>query len=163
MEETHPLVLALLRELDEITVTDRVRQVTDLRAQERLDAELVARVAVLAVAPRPALTARITELEREWDVERVLEANAGLVGGASVVLAVTGGRRWLLLTAAVTAFLFQHAVQGWCPPLEVIRRMGFRTRREIDLELHAVKALRGDYDHLRARLDGAAQQATAGS
>jgi hypothetical protein len=161
MDHTHPLVLAVLRELDDITVVDRVRQVTDLRAQERLDAELVSRIAQLALAPRQALTARISELEREWDVERVLEVNAALVGGWGVLLAVTGGRRWLVLPAAVTAFLFQHAIRGWCPPLELFRRMGWRTRREIDLELHAVKALRGDYDHLRARADGGIQQANA--
>jgi len=149
MEATQPLMLALVRELDEITVTDRVRQVTDLRAQERLDAELIARVAQLARAPRPVLTRRIAELEREWDVERMLEANAAVLGGGSVLLAAVTGRRWLLLTGAVTVFLLQHAIQGWCPPLELFRRLGMRTRREIDLELHAVKALRGDYDQLR--------------
>ena len=159
MEETRPMVLALLRELDDITVTDRVRQVTDLRAQERLDAELMARVAQLARAPRSGLGARIRELEREWDIERVLEASAALVGGAGVLLAARSNRRWLLLPALVTGFLLQHALQGWCPPLEPLRRMGIRTRREIDLELHAVKALRGDYDQLRSPLaaDGGSQ------
>lgn len=151
MEDTHPLVLALLRELDDITVTDRVRQATDLRAQEQLDAELIARVAQLALAPRPALIGRINELEREWDIERVLETNAALLGASGVLLVATSGRRWLLLPAVVTTFLLQHALQGWCPPLALLRRLGFRTRREIDLELHAIKALRGDYDHLRAR------------
>jgi hypothetical protein len=34
--------------------------------------------------------------------------------------------------------------QGWCPPLTVFRRLGVRTRREIDLERYAIKALRGD-------------------
>jgi len=54
-------------------------------------------------------------------------------------------RRWLVLPALVTAFLFQHAMQGWCPPLPLLRSFGFRTAREIDTERYALKALRGDF------------------
>lgn len=59
-------------------------------------------------------------------------------------------RRWLLLPGVVTAFLFQHAVKGWCPPVPVFRRFGIRTRREIDLEKYALKALRGDFEEVTA-------------
>jgi len=54
----------------------------------------------------------------------------------------------LILPAVVMIFLFQHAVQGWCPPLPLFRRMGKRTRHEIEEERHALKALRGDYDRV---------------
>jgi hypothetical protein len=40
----------------------------------------------------------------------------------------------------------QHAVQGWCPPIPVLRRFGFRTADEINRERYALKALRGDFD-----------------
>ncbi len=50
--------------------------------------------------------------------------------------------------AAVAGFLFQHAVQGWCPPVPLFRRLGFRTAREIDHERYALKALRGDFRRL---------------
>ena len=56
--------------------------------------------------------------------------------------------RWLLLSGLVPAFLLQHAVQGWCPPIAVLRRFGFRTRGEIDAERTALKALRGDFEGL---------------
>jgi len=46
----------------------------------------------------------------------------------------------------VFGFFFQHATQGWCPPIPVFRRMGVRTRREINRERYALKALRGDFD-----------------
>ncbi|MCA9457611.1 MAG: hypothetical protein KC587_13175, partial [Nitrospira sp.] len=39
----------------------------------------------------------------------------------------------------------QHAIQGWCPPVPLFRRMGIRTTHEIQQERHALKALRGDY------------------
>ena len=58
-------------------------------------------------------------------------------------------RRWFVLPALVGAFLLQHAIQGWCPPVSVLRRMGVRTTREINHERFALKALRGDFDNVR--------------
>jgi len=43
------------------------------------------------------------------------------------------------------SFCLQHALQGWCPPLTLFRRLGIRTQREIDDERTALKALRGDF------------------
>jgi hypothetical protein len=87
-------------------------------------------------------------LDREWDVERYLQMNAGLVSLSGVVLGALLSRRFLVLPAAVFGFFFQHATQGWCPPLPVFRRMGVRTRREINKETYALKALRGDFDNM---------------
>ena len=36
-------------------------------------------------------------------------------------------------------FLLQHALQGWCPPVPILRRQGFRTRHEIDAERQALR------------------------
>ena len=88
---------------------------------------------------------RLHELDQEWDIERMLEANASALAFAGVALGASLDKRWLALPALVTAFLFQHAVQGWCPPLPILRRLGFRTTREIDTERYALKALRGDF------------------
>lgn len=38
-----------------------------------------------------------------------------------------------------------HAVQGWCPPVPISRRPGFRTASEIARGRNALKALRGDF------------------
>ncbi|EMI57164.1 hypothetical protein [Rhodopirellula sallentina] len=89
---------------------------------------------------------RINELDHEWDVERALECNASALAFSGVVLSATGDKRWLLLPGIVTGFLFQHALQGWCPPLPILRRLGFRTAAEINEERYALKALRGDFD-----------------
>jgi hypothetical protein len=69
-------------------------------------------------------------------------------------------RRWYVLPGLVAGFLLQHALQGWCPPLPVFRRLGFRTASEIDYERYALKALRGDFELIRGRkTPGQAQQA----
>lgn len=63
----------------------------------------------------------------------------------AVGLSVVRSRRWLILAAVVPALLLQHAVQGWCPPIEVFRALGARSRAEIDAERTAIKALRDDF------------------
>jgi hypothetical protein len=89
---------------------------------------------------------RLDELDREWDIERTLEANAATIGLAGVLLGAFVNRRFLALPGLVTAFLLQHALQGWCPPVPVFRRLGVRTMREIDRERYALKYLRGDFE-----------------
>jgi hypothetical protein len=88
---------------------------------------------------------RLRELDGEWDIERAIEANASALALAGVVLGATSDRRWLILPALVTGFLLQHAIQGWCPPVPILRRLGFRTAHEIEEERQALKSLRGDY------------------
>lgn len=124
---------------------DRVRENTPAEINARIDAETRASVREYSARGLPEITARITELDREWDVERVLETNAAALALTGLVLGTTRDRRWLLLPGIVLPFLLQHALQGWCPPIEVIRRLGIRTRREIDRERVALKALRGDF------------------
>ena len=94
------------------------------------------------------IDARLVELDREWDIERVLETNASVLALAGTALGATVSKRFLILPVLITAFLFQHALQGWCPPIPVLRRMGYRTAREIDIERVALKILRGDFGPL---------------
>ena len=86
------------------------------------------------------IPARLRELDEEWDIERAIEANAAALAFAGVALGSTVSRRWLALPALVTAFLFRHALQGWCPPVPVLRRLGFRTAHDIEEERQALKA-----------------------
>lgn len=87
---------------------------------------------------------RIKELEREWDIERVLELNMSVLALTGIALSFRK-RGWLLLSGLVLGFFVQHSIQGWCPPLSAFRALKVRTRQEIDQEINALKALRGDY------------------
>ncbi len=89
---------------------------------------------------------RLKELEREWDTERCLETGASTLTVIGTILGATVSRKWFLLPGIVGAFLLQHAIQGWCPPLAVLRRLGVRTMREIDQERYSLKAARGDFE-----------------
>jgi hypothetical protein len=87
----------------------------------------------------------LDELRKEWDVERALEVNASSLILMSSIAAGVRTRSWGFAAPAVVAgFLLQHGLQGWCPPLPVLRRLGFRTQREIDAERTAVRLMLGD-------------------
>jgi hypothetical protein len=88
---------------------------------------------------------RLQELKKEWDIERTIEANAASFTLLGLTLGTFSNRKWYILSAAVAGFLLQHAIQGWCPPVPVLRRLGFRTQTEINAEIYALKAIRGDF------------------
>jgi len=123
---------------------DRVRDNTEESVNADLMNEADARIRMSRSASQEEITARIQELDREWDIERALEMNASLFAFSGLALGVAHNKKWLAVPAIVLPFLFQHAVQGWCPPLPILRRLGFRTRKEIDREKYALKAFRGD-------------------
>lgn len=92
-----------------------------------------------------AIERRLAELDREWDIERTLEANAAGFSLFGFMMGTFVDRRYYLLPVAVSGFLLEHALLGWCPPLPFFRWMGIRTAEEIEEERYALKALRGDF------------------
>lgn len=127
--------------------TKRVSSHTAKSINRRLKIEVEERIKYYADHPQE-IDSRLKELDREWDIERTLEANASTLAFSGIALGATVDRRWLALSAVVTGFLFQHALQGWCPPLPILRRLGFRTATEINQERYALKALRGDFEQV---------------
>lgn len=127
--------------------TERVTLNTSYELNERIERQTERNIAYYAAFP-DRIDDRLTELDHEWDIERTLEANAASITVGSVVLGILSSRKWFFLSALVGGFLLQHAVQGWCPPLPLMRRLGMRTQTEIERERYALKALRGDFDHV---------------
>jgi len=126
------------------STASRVAENTPAELNRRIRRQTEANLAYFAEHP-DEIEDRLIELDEEWDIERVLEANASGLALTGVVLGSLVDRRFLLLPAAVTGFLLQHALQGWCPPIPLLRRIGIRTAGEIDEERFALKLLRGDF------------------
>jgi len=142
----------IMKMANAISEVDRVRRHTPDRALRKIDEQIENSVRFHATQRPAAISRRIQELDREWGMERWLETNASALAFTGTLLGLTVNRKWLALPLIVTGFLFQHAVQGWCPPLPILRRMGVRTRSEIDREKFALKALRGDFEDIRSEL-----------
>lgn len=121
---------------------DRVRRSTSTEINRSIDNQTNANIRRFRQRSHGEIRQRIEVLDREWDVERVLEVNASTLALSGLVLGLLVNRKWLLLPGVVLPFLLQHGLQGWCPPLPILRRLGIRTRGEIDREKFAlIKAL----------------------
>jgi len=131
----------------ETSTSDRVPEYTSEQATAQIRLETLRRLEQIG-QDQMRIETRLNEIETEWDIERALQANAAAVSLTGVLLGMTGRKSWFVLPGVVAGFLMQHAVQGWCPPAALLRRMGFRTQREIDNERAILKARRGDLDGL---------------
>ena len=119
---------------------DRVREHSPGWINRRIDGETLERVRHAALAGPEAVSIRLEELDREWDMERALETTAASLALAGILLARATRGQSLRLSATVLGFLLLHAAVGWCPPVSFFRRLGVRTRQEIDRERFALQA-----------------------
>ncbi len=128
----------------------RVRSNTVERINQQIDAAIDRNIRYFAQHP-DEIDKRLADLDEEWDVERAIEASAAVAALGGFGFALGGDRRFLVVPFMVAVFLLQHAVQGWCPPVPMLRRLGFRTADEINRERAALKLLRGDYAGVQRR------------
>lgn len=128
----------------------RVEQNTEEKCNQAIMRDIEARICFYSERLND-IEKRLEELRYEWDIERCLEANAASLSMIGVCMGITVNRRWFLLPGIIGAFLLQHAVEGWCPPIVPLRRLGVRTMREINYERYALKALRGDFDAVNSK------------
>lgn len=132
----------------------RVSSHTAPHLNQAINRDRERRVLAMKAGNRHALISqRLDDLNREWDVERILQTNFSAISLAALGLATQVNPRWFVLATAVPGFMVQHALQGWCPPLAVLRRLKKRTAHEIGEERFALKALRGDFRELGDSLD----------
>jgi hypothetical protein len=124
---------------------DRVRDHSAPVVNQRIDERTRDRIEHVVREGRDAITQRLEQLDHEWDVDRALMVNFAIVGGAAYAAGLLrytrrpswfGRRRsgWLQFFTAQLGFLLLHGTVGWCPPLPVFRRLGVRTKSEIEGE-----------------------------
>lgn len=128
---------------------ERVRRSSTDAANREIDQKTLENIRQYSFAGPDAISQRLRELDREWDMEKLLEVNASSLALTGLALGTFVNKKWFVLPAVVTSFLLQHGLQGWCPPLPLFRKLGVRTAREIAEERTALKALRGDFGGAR--------------
>jgi hypothetical protein len=91
---------------------------------------------------------RLLELDREMDLESYMQTESTALTIAGIILALTVNKKWLALPLAVSILSLANNARGRNNPLTVFRKLGFRTRGEIEKERYALKAIRGDFKYL---------------
>lgn len=114
---------------------------------QKTNKEIVSSIAQYSEQGAAAIESGINGLDNEWGSERRLEVNAGILGLTGAILALTVNKRWAI-PAVVTSPPVQHAIQGWCPPFPLFRRMGIKSRSESDRKKYAMKAPRDDFKNI---------------
>jgi hypothetical protein len=120
---------------------DRVRSHTAPYVNQRIDRLTEASIARCAAEGRDAIIARLKDLDREWDIDRALMANFAIVGAVTNELGrsrIRGRMLFQWFLRIQQGFLLLHATVGWCPPVVLFRRLGFRTQKEIQAERMAL-------------------------
>ncbi len=129
--------------------SERVRHHTSSQSQRQIDRKMAMSLAYYRERPRE-IPQRLAELDREWDVERTLALNSSILSLLGLLRVLTGRPMWLIVPLVVQGFFLQHTLQGYCPPLVVLRKLGFRTPAEIDAERCALRQIgdeaQGDFD-----------------
>lgn len=120
---------------------DRVKLHTCRKYNKKIEEKTVNNIVSYVGKSEEEILERIRELDSEWDVERVLETNAAAAIVLSTILGITVNKKWFILTGAVGGSLLQHALQGWCPPLPILRKLGVRTISEINEEKRILQNL----------------------
>jgi hypothetical protein len=128
---------------------DNVRAHTPFSINQRIDQSTMKRIWFYATQPKEAITRQLAEMDQEWDVERIMATQSAVLGLTGLLFGTVGKKRWLLLPAFSLASLLQHGIWRASPVVTLLRRLGFRTRREIDAEKYALRILRGDFDSLK--------------
>ena len=123
---------------------DRTRARSSDKANTRIDR--LTRGVLDEVGESPErVRQRLAALDREWDLDRALLAVFPVLGSITASNAIRSARRkgrmgfWGALLFTQLGFLLYHAVRGWCPPVAVLRPLGFRTWREICEERRALE------------------------
>jgi hypothetical protein len=91
------------------------------------------------------ISKRIKQLNCEWDTERVQEVSAASIILLSTLMGTKTSRTWFCITGMVGLFLMNHGLNGWCPSLPFVRKLGIRTPEEINVEKTVLKMIRGDF------------------
>ena len=126
---------------------DRVRSHTSRKALARIDQETKLSLDRHARGSLLAMLRRLAALDREWDLDRwLMVAFTGAAGTSAALSLWQASRRgrpgpFTAVLAAQLFFLGLHAVRGWAPPVAILRRLGIRTRQEIEAERAALELL----------------------
>lgn len=112
--------------------------------QDEIDRQLECTLAFYATR-LDQIEQRLSELQNEWSLQQAVEFHAGMLTAAGGLFTVLFGRKWGLLSLVAGGLLVQYSIEGKCPGLSLLERMGFRSQRDIDNERVALKVLAGEF------------------
>lgn len=124
---------------------ERVEAATITGVNSEAIEEIEDRVKCYALRSREDVERRIYELDREWDVEKFIGMKTAFLAIAGTLLGVMKDKRWLILPGISLPYLLYSSVVKRNPLTPLLINFGIRSKKEIELERYAMKAIRGDF------------------
>lgn len=132
---------------------ENVRKVTSEEKNAIIDQQILSNIRKYSGKGADEISQRIKELDKEWDIERVLDLSMSFLAICGIISSLLLNKYSIFLTILLLLFFIWHAFQGWCPPIPLLRHFKIRTRPEVDREKYALKAMRGDFKGLANEKD----------
>jgi hypothetical protein len=132
---------------------EHVRKVTSDKLNAAIDETILLNIKKYAGKSSEEISLRIKTLDKEWDIERVLDLTMSAMALCGITLSLLFSKYSIILPILLLLFFIWHSFQGWCPPVPILRFFKIRTRPEIDREKYALKAMRGDFKGLAGESD----------
>lgn len=116
------------------------------RATHKILSDINASIRFYSIKDPKEITTRINQLEQEWSIEHWLQISVSTIALMGVLSGFIVNIYWLILPMIVLIFLLQYAIQGWCPPVSLLRYFQVKNQKEINAEIYALKFLRNDFE-----------------
>ncbi|HYY29984.1 MAG TPA: hypothetical protein VE860_18720 [Chthoniobacterales bacterium] len=118
-----------------------------VKPPKEVDRDTARSVHYYATRPTQLLSKRIAELADETPLETFVFRGGAIltIAGLTLLLLKGKGRAAWALVVAVAALQLQYSHQGRNGLTDLLRRRGYRSRKEIEAEKYSLKALRGDF------------------
>ncbi|MBV8142100.1 MAG: hypothetical protein JOZ60_08655 [Verrucomicrobia bacterium] len=135
----------------ELTVTPRQPAPAparpDLKVGREVNRDTARSIQYYSRRPIQYVTRRIDELEQEIPLEAFVYRGGAALTVVSLALLLLGVRHKAvgIVAACIAALQLQYSYQGRSPLIDILRRHGYRSRKEIEVEKYALQALRGDF------------------
>jgi hypothetical protein len=143
MSEAYKIIKLIMEEKE--PAGENVRKVTPEKKNAVIDELILSNIRKYSGKNADEISLRIKELDKEWDIERVLDLSMSALALSGITSSLLINRYTIILPILLLLFFIWHAFQGWCPPIPLLRYFKIRTRPEIDREKYALKAIRGDF------------------
>ncbi len=120
---------------------------TGARPRKEVDRGTARSIQFYSGRPSHFVSRRIEELKQEIPLEAlVYRGGAALtIAGMTLLLLKRKIRAAWILTVVIAALQLQYSYQGRNALIEILRRRGYRSRKEIEAEKYSLEALRGDF------------------
>lgn len=133
--------------------SEHVRKVTADKQNSAIDETILQNIKEFAGKSPKQISERIKALDKEWDIERMLDLNMSVLALCGITMSMLFNKYGIILPILLLLFFIWHALVGWCPPIPILRYFKVRSRAEIDREKYALKAMRGDFKGLENESD----------